>query len=401
MINSNLIDLDRLTKTLYLSILLIPINMTLSGLLLIYLVFATYKIKSENIVPKHIKNLFIIFIIYSFFQTILTYNPVYHIGGVIGHYIIYLLFFNILGKLIKTEKDLDRLINYIISSGFILAILGIIIYFSSDFNLRFFPYSIFEAKGYLIDLDTQIYKGRASGISMNPNILGVYLFITTILSLNRLNDKFKKNIKNSENNFLISYINIFIQIFCLFFSYSRGAIVSLFIVFLLMLKSLADRIRYSILLIFAFLFTFNISILERLFNTFSLNDNLDISRLFVWKKTLQIIYGNWQGVGILSFENMYKLYNTENYKHIPHAHNWYLQTIVESGIVGSIILFSFYFSIIYYLLKNLKNKNKYIAFCLIGFSIFNLTDYVLSDIRITLILTMLIYIGFLKIEISK
>ena len=386
---NKLIDPDRLV---FLAILLIPINMTISGLILITLLFKTIKLKTNQLVPEKIKNLFYLFLIYSLIQGLFTYNPVYHYAGLIGHYIIYLLFFNILSKIIDNKEKLNQLINSVISSGSILAISGIIIFLLSDIDLKFIPYNLFEAKGYLIDLDTKLYAGRASGISMNPNILAIYLVISLIFTLNKL---------NISKQWLSSFIIFFLQILCLFFSYSRGAVLAFFVTLPFLLKNISRKFSYITVSIPLIIILINPYFIDRLIKTLDFNHNLDNSRIFVWQKTLEIISDNWQGIGILSFENLYRIYNYENYKHIPHAHNWFLQTTAESGIIGAIIFFTFFSFIIYYFAKNLKKEDKYITLSLLAFIIFNLADYVLTDTRITLIMTAVIFIGFFKINKSK
>lgn len=376
-----------LDNFLYLAILLIPLNMTLSGIIWFFLLFKMLKVKSNNLVPTYIKNTFYIFLIYSLIQGLFISHPLNHYAGLIGHYLVYILFFNIISKIIISEQQINKLINSLIYSGLILAISGIIIYFFSDINLKFFEYSLFGFKDYLIDINPDIYFDRSSGISMHPNIMAIYLVMVLFLLLG----KFKFS-KIDITNTLI----FFVQFICLILTRSRGAIIAMALIIPFILKDLKSKFIYLITFI-GFLFFVNDSkFMDRIITVFDTNYSQNFSRIFVWQKSLTMIKTNPLGIGILNFEENYKRLNIENYFHIPHAHNWYLQTAVESGIIGTLLFFSFFISIIFYLFKNLSKIESYLPLCLISFLIFNLADYVLADIRITLILTVIIFIGFYK-----
>lgn len=376
-----------LDNYLYLAILLMPLNMTLSGLFWFFLLFKTLKIKYENLVPAYIKNTFYLFLAYSLMQGLFINHPLNHYAGLVGHYIVYILFFNIISKIIISEEQINKLINSLIYSGLILALSGIIIYFFSDINLKFFEYSLFGVKDYLIDINPDIYIDRSSGISMHPNIMAIYLVMILFLLLGKF--KFSKID-------ITKTLIFFIQFICLILTRSRGAIIAMALIIPFILKNLKSKFIYLITFI-AFLFFINDSkFMDRIITVFDTNYSQNFSRIFVWQKSLTMIKTNPLGIGILNFEETYKRLNIENYFHIPHAHNWYLQTIVESGIIGALLFFSFFISIIFYLFKNLSKKESYLPLCLISFLIFNLADYVLADIRITLILTVIIFIGFYK-----
>ena len=71
-------------------------------------------------------------------------------------------------------------------------------------------------------------------------------------------------------------------------------------------------------------------------------ENSDLSRLGIWNVTGEIAKDHWlAGTGLGSFDDVYRLYenpDTVTEKFVNHAHNDYLQAIVEFGLPGTVIL---------------------------------------------------------------
>jgi O-antigen ligase len=382
-----------LDKILYLSIISMPFTMYISGILLIYLIIKTFKIKYTNsYLPNHLNKLIILFFIYSLIQGIFSVNLMNHYIGLVANYSTFIVLFSILSKIVDTKNKIDNLTIYTIKSSFILSIIGIIICFLSNLDYSFFSYLDKNI------INIEFYKDRASGISMNPNILAMYLILGIFLSLGyKFNTEKEINILNSYKTRYLDIIVLLSQFICLFFTYSRSILLTLFISLPILLKKLSYKIIYF-LPIFIFI---SEKWLDRIINTLNFNHRESITRLFVWNKSLDIIKDYPFGIGILNFENTYKIYNVENFTLIPHVHNWYLQTFVESGFLGAILVFFIFFYIIYYFFYKLNTNDYYIPVSLIAFSIFNLTDYTLWDIRIKIIITIIIFIGFYKINDIK
>jgi len=144
--------------------------------------------------------------------------------------------------------------------------------------------------------------------------------------------------------------------------------------------------KYFLLTILTFIF-------YKLSNTFNIEYSTNLQRINVWKNTLKIIKDYPLGIGIMNFDNVYKNYQSIGEKYLYHAHSWYLQVCLESGIVGFLLLFS---SLLTYILSL---KDVIIKLALLSFLVFNITDYVLNDNRICFILVILIYLGEKEIEL--
>lgn len=375
------------------SIILLPISMTLSGIFLLLIlieVFITNKTLNCEINSYFTKIMFL-FLITSIIQGLFTIKPLFHYAGLIGHYLIYLIIFKLAYEVIKSKNDLDKyILKPIVFSGFINSIIGVLDYFKINQGVQLFYLPLYGGD-YLINLKTYQLESKASGFSMNPNNLGCFLILTIFMNIFYLSNK------NYKNNF-IYYAILFSQILCLVLTKSRGALlaflVGCFFLIILLLKN-NKKIALSFLLgtaiLSMILFT---NYYEVISTAFDPNHRTNLQRMEVWSISIQIIKDFPFGVGILNYENIYPYYWMTGQKYLPHAHNWYLHTFIESGLVNGSIFFLFYFSILGHFFKKLKDSNLIILISLISFSIFNLSDYILTDTRICILLVLIIFYGF-------
>jgi len=391
---------------LFISIIFLPISLTVSGIfLLILLINLLIKkdVKEESLnFNSKITKLWYLFIIFSLVQGIFSINPLFHYAGLIGHYLLYFLIFWIAFKTIKTEKDFNLLIISFILSGVLVSIIGIFSYFGLKPDIKLFYIPLYGGD-YLINLQFPYFKNRASSFSMNPNNLGCYLILTSLITLGSIKNKFGQfinyPIKIIDNKYVYTAF-LLLQFTCLFLTFSRGAIISIsFGVFLFILLSKNFQFKFILPIILGVVllfFTFSEHYIFLVKNLFNLNYFSNALRLQTWQICFNIIKDFPAGVGILNYESIYPYYLGSSFKYISHAHNWVLHTTIESGILGMIIFFSFYFYIILDFFQKLDSKYIFIPLILIVFFTFNLTDYVLTDTRIVILLTIIIFIGSFK-----
>ncbi|MBC7475154.1 MAG: O-antigen ligase family protein [Candidatus Sericytochromatia bacterium] len=335
-----------------------------------------------------ITNLLKLFICYSIIQILWSLNPLFHYGGMIGHYLIYIIFFYLLKKNIRFD-DIDKIFRAITYSASLVSAIGILSYFKIINSLKFIYIPLFGGD-YLFNFDLGKYhEPRASGFSMHPNILACYLLLSIISTLS-INEKFL------SKKYYFSLI--FLQSIALILTRSRGGILAFIfgILLLIIFDKKSSKLVFVPLSAIFLIIILNLKKYFELLKTITdLSYGSNIGRVNIWKTSIDIIKDYPLGVGILNYETIYKKYYVTGQEYLPHAHNWYLQTCIESGILATIVFFSFYFSLIIYLLKNLPKKYFNISVSLICFSIFNLTDYVLTDTRICLLITTIIYLGLL------
>jgi len=177
--------------------------------------------------------------------------------------------------------------------------------------------------------------------------------------------------------FFVKKLNYFLLIFfslTIFLVSNRISILALLVVFSLYILYffIKDRMR----LVFSTLSLSVISMIVLLsqpryiaffekFETIGLsyenNDRFDyVSRLMVWESSIELISKNYIfGVGPTNAQDeLNKIYKVKNYQHPLsqnlNAHNQYLQSIIEGGVIGIILLLF----LLYYFFK-VKNINKY------------------------------------------
>jgi O-antigen ligase len=379
---------------LFLSILALPVNMTLSGIFLLALLIMTLVNRSpgKTPVPLFILKIGLLFIIFSLVQGIFALNPLFHYAGLIGHYLIYALVFWMLGKTVRSYADLKKLTVTVAFAGALASIIGILAYCCLQLNRQFFFVPLYGGD-YLLNLKLGEYDMRASGFAMNPNNLACFLILTIFVTLVLFDDR-SKLIPGIKNNFYA--ILLFLQVSCLILSGSRGGIIYLFTGFILYYFFRPGKYITLVTFLagFVLIFSFNFGNYTRLLSTvtdphFSSNEH----RINVTKTAMEIIRDFPMGVGILNYENIYPYYKPANQKYLPHAHDWYIQTCIESGILGALIFFIFFFAMVVYIFAILEIKYAGIFLGLMIFSCFNITDYVLTDNRICILLTIMLFVG--------
>ncbi len=88
-------------------------------------------------------------------------------------------------------------------------------------------------------------------------------------------------------------------------------------------------------------------------------------RILIWKGSMQLwnekFFGGW-GLGSFNLASQKIRYLTEpiaGAKVMGHAHNWFIESLVEHGIIGTGIFIAFLFSLFGIFFKNLKNNRDF------------------------------------------
>ena len=306
------------------------------------------------------------------------------IGGVSSPYIateylILILGYFLAANLLKSERNIVSTNRVICFSAFLVSVVGLVEYFSG------------RAKSEWIDKNFFGYSnGRIVSLFENPNILAVYLIFAVPFVIGEI----KRNFRSI--GVITDIVNLVAIITAIILTQSRGAYLSLIFIIVSMFLFASHKPIKRVMFIIAAI-PYVITILpsfvgERFMSVFSKTFDSSVSyRLGVWQGCLRMIkkfFFLGIGGGDSSFSSIYPDYATAGTEGAVHAHNIFLQCMVESGIFGFII----FIVLIAVFIQMNTSKARYAVtdLRLFGFSafsavmaqlIFGATDYVWYDRR--------------------
>lgn len=336
---------------LYLSLTLVPIfnagmdNQIVNILLILGLGGMVYynfrykeKIYIEKKSPIYFYLFFIVFAALSFFWSVYKLRTIIELLQLVFYGLILYLTIN----LSKEEKI--KTIKIVTLFGTLVALLGILEY-------------VF------------VKPQRIVSTFFNPNPFGTYLVMLFLFTLGYY-------LKNTDKRFAFSSI---VFLIALLLSGSRGALIALFValpfIFLDSKKSVkADITRSLFILITGFILTrglvyitpivqdnlnINIDFLDNLIRKDSLAGTSFIGRIEFWKAGLRAFTERpILGFGLGTFFSAYYVGYGNNQWYSRFAHNHYIQTLTELGIVGLILFSLFIISVFYSLYVIYKREHE-------------------------------------------
>lgn len=322
------------------------------SLIALYFLIKSIQLKLFYVYKFLIIKLSIFFSLYLILSSLISSDPIYSLFeyGIVFYF---RYFFYVLGAiyLFKNNKSLiDNLGKYSLFIVFFLII---------DTNIQL----IFGKNIFNFGIE---YHGRLSSVFRDELIIGIFLasFCPIVLALT-----LKKYNLNINNKYIILFIlTSFVTILV---SGERAAtlhyIIFIFIIFALS-KSVSFKKLFIVLIsicsIFALLISFSESVNKRYTETFR-----DYSET-QFKLPFTIIHEGHMKSGIKMFYDkplfghgpkmFRKLCNNKDYHNkyscSSHPHNYYIQLLVETGLVGVFFLILTFFSILIYFLRNLIFK---------------------------------------------
>ncbi|HIU49329.1 MAG TPA: O-antigen ligase family protein [Candidatus Avimonoglobus intestinipullorum] len=184
-------------------------------------------------------------------------------------------------------------------------------------------------------VDTQMFEDiivRVYSTFDNPNVLGQYLILMIPVAFAMLLQS-----KGSGKKIVYTIVNL-CMFACLLYTWSRGAWVGavLSLVFFVLLR---DR-RWLIICLIGLLLMPSVlpaSILERLTSIGNMEDSSTAYRVSVWVASLRMARDYWMsgiGIGFSAFEKIYPAYALNGAGFALHAHNFYIEWVVEMGVLG-------------------------------------------------------------------
>jgi len=203
-----------------------------------------------------------------------------------------ILFFVIFATTIEA-KDIKKVLNAFIFSGFVVAVISLIYLIQGNLN----------------------FQGRLQGIFDSPNYLAMYLAPALIIAL------FQKNIL------------FVLPVAALFFTKSYGAwlgtLVALIFGISILLHNRGKKKIVLLLIFLAFAGIFAVGIIK-----IQSSEGLKSfdARFVIWEKAWQVFKNNFPiGIGPGTFEDYFPLYPKWG---VPQPHNLYLAFLLQTGIVG-------------------------------------------------------------------
>ena len=271
-----------------------------------------------------------------------SFDLIYNYCGIMG---VFVLTYLLVGQNIRTMEQIKSLMNAITAAAVIVVAVGYFQYF--------FGVDISEMK--MTDFDTfgDVHTRIFSTLE-NPNVLAGYLDVIICLALGMLAKCGTRN----QKIFLAAATVVLV--FCLAMTYSRGALLSIAIIFLIY----GFLYEWRILILFAtgaaILFSQDSILFERISSIFTANDAANNARIGIWVTTISMIADHpFIGIGWGAYQLTYPQYNyylTETTQTIYHAHNLYLQTAAEVGIAGALAYFWYFFGTMFMALAFNSNE---------------------------------------------
>ena len=258
----------------------------------------------------------------------------------------YILIYILVGQNIRTPDQVKNLMKGIGTAAIIVVFCG---YFQYVFGV-----DIADMKW----IDGEVFpelRKRIFSTLENPNVLAGYLDVMICIALGllaRYGDRRQK---------LILTLIIIMLSACLAMTYSRGAFLTLGVVFFIYGVIHDWRIFILFTLITCLLIYSDSNFSYRIISIFT--DTLDSSeglRIGIWVSTIPMIADHpFTGVGWGAFKYIYPQYNyylADPNITIYHAHNLYLNTAAEVGIVGAMAYFWFFFGTMFMALNLSANR---------------------------------------------
>ncbi len=387
-----LLILNNTTIGIFLTIISAPIMPTMVCACLVLLTTASYVVglllgreKSYRVTQS---GAFIIgFLAVAFFSSVTSFNISKSVQS-FALYFVFALFYFLIVNNIKTKNQWYNLVVAFVIAGFLVAIYGV---------YQNFFVTVTDTSWVDEDMFTEI-KTRVYSTFDNPNVLGQYLVMVIPVAFSLMWSE--KRIW--QKTFYLGVTALMCA--CLIFTWSRAAWIGIILAigFYMIMK---DR-RWSSLLIVALLimpFILPESILSRITSLGNMKDSSTAYRFSVWLSSLRMAGDYWLsgiGLGAGAFERVYQKYALNGAGFALHAHNFYIQLVVEMGILGivlfAMLIISAYRKIISIKEKKSVNHNVALAMggALLGYLFQGVAENLWYNYR--MVLLFFIYLGILN-----
>lgn len=257
-------------------------------------------------------------------------------------YLVFTMAFVLIVNTVRTRSDWTALVVLFVLAAALVALYGVY----QNFFMTSTTQSWVDEKMFT-DIKTRVYSTLD-----NPNVLGEYLIMLMPVAFAML-----IKVKGNYQKALYTICNL-IMFACLMYTWSRGAWLGVMIgiLFFVLMK---DR-RWLVVCIAGLLLMPSVlpaSILSRLTSIGNVKDSSTAYRVAVWIGSARMLRDYWFcgiGLGPDAFLKVYPQYALGGADFALHSHNFYLQWIIDMGVMGIVV----YFGIILTGLKQIMSVNE-------------------------------------------
>ncbi len=383
----------------FLTVALLPIlpTMMLAGLSLLTTLSMVVKLLIDKQFKLKIRLIDIFIVLFAgvlIYGTVISYSTIASTKMALI-YIAFILFYFTLVNTIKTRKQLYALIVLVVFVATFVALLGIYQNYTGVATTQSWVDE--EMFG---EITTRVYSTFD-----NPNVLGEYLILLIPITLAMF-----WTAEKWLHRF--AYLGIIgLLALCLIFTSSRGAWLGVMLALAIFIVLRDKRLVALGLIGLAFLpFVIPDSIINRMMSIGQ--DSSSLSRLSIWFGSLNIVKDYWPsgvGIGTEAFRVTYPSYSLPGAEYALHAHNLYIQILVETGILGfivfAILLYMFYKNVLssYWRTEDKFVSTLFIALCagMTGYLFQGLVDNIWYNYRMVLMFWVIMAFAMIGVRLKS
>lgn len=277
------------------------------------------------------------------FSPVRNFDLAYNFLSLVGTYI---LTYILIGQNIRTAEQIKFFVKAIGLSAILVVLCG---YFQYIFGVDIADMKWIDGEAF-----PELRK-RVFSTLENPNVLAGYLDVMICIALGIL-----AKFGDKRQKIILAVIIVFMAA-CLAMTYSRGAFLTMAVIVVIYGVIQDWRVLILFAALIALLFLGNTTFFDRIVSIFT--ETLDSSeglRIGIWVSTIPMIADHpFTGVGWGAFKYIYPQYNyylADPSITIYHAHNLYLNTAAEIGIVGALAYFWYFFGTMFMALDISSNR---------------------------------------------
>ncbi len=295
-------------------------------------------------------------------------------------FLCFMMAYFLIVNLIKTKEQISKLLILSLAAFALCSLYGIYQNFFAA------PDTTWTDEDMFSEIETRVVSTFE-----NPNVFGEYLIMLIPLAFTVL--LFAKGFYKC----VFSFGMLAISGLALIYTWSRGAWIGCILAFLIFFI-IVNRNAIGIYLLSLIAVPISIpilpdSIVERFSSIGNMTDSSTSYRVFIWEASLNMIrdfFFTGIGVGTTAFQTVYSEYALSGIETAPHAHNLYLQLMIELGVFGfAVFVFTMFlfFAKVFTFLRDCESREARLTVGAISCGLLailaqGLTDYVWYNYRV-------------------